>query len=106
MTYSNRAIVARIHEQLDHAWNKEYVKFLDFRGREPRPIDERSFTLISAFFVVSWGFATWQGLSQMIPAIAIAAIVSFASLRFNGFDRAYQQYCRRRAELNQAAQST
>ena len=35
MTYSNRAIVARIHEQLDHAWNKEYVKFLDFRGREP-----------------------------------------------------------------------
>src|SRR5215510_12809633 len=55
MTYSSRAIVARIHEQLDVAWNKEYVKFLDLNGREPRPLDERSIALISAFFVVSWG---------------------------------------------------
>jgi hypothetical protein len=102
MTYSSRAIVTRIHEQLDLAWNKEYVKFLDLNGREPRPLDERSFTLISAFFVVTWGLATWQGLSQMIPAIACAAIVSFASLRFNGFDRAYQQYRERREELNRA----
>jgi hypothetical protein len=106
MTYSSRTIVARIHEQLDLAWRKEYEKFLDFNGREPRPIDKRSFTLISAFFVVSWGLVTWQGLSQMIPAIASAAIVSFASLRFNGFDRAYQQYRQRRAELNQAVRLT
>jgi hypothetical protein len=102
MTYSSRAIVARIHEQLDVAWNKEYVKFLDLNGREPRPIDERSIALISVFFVVSWGLATWQGFSQLIPAIACAAIVSFASLRFNGFQRAYQQYCQRRAQLDQA----
>ena len=106
MTYARRAIVARIHEQIDLAWNRDYVKFLDLNGREPRPIDQWSFTLISAFFVVCWGLATWQGLSQMIPAIAIAAIVSFASLRFNGFDRAYRQYRRRRAELNEADQLT
>jgi hypothetical protein len=97
--YAKRAIVARIHEQIDLAWQKNYVKFLDFNGREPRPLDQRSLTIISAFFVVSWGLSTWQGLTLMIPAIACATIVSLASLRFNEFDRAYQHYCRRRAEL-------
>ena len=97
--YARRAIIARIHEQIDLAWSKKYEQFLDFNGREPRPIDERSLTVISAFFVVSWGLSTWQGLPHMVPAIATATIVSIAALRFQEFDRAYQQYCQRRAEL-------
>jgi len=101
--YAKRAIVVRIQEQIDLSWNKKYATFLDLNGREPRPIDERSFTFISAFFVVSWGVSTWQGMPHMIPAIATATIVSFATLRFNEFDRAYQQYCARRAELKRLA---
>lgn len=97
--YGKRAILARIHEQLDLSWNTTYKRFLDFNGREPRPIDKRSFTIISAFFLVSWGVSTWQGLSQMIPAIASTTIVSLASLRFNEFDRAYRQYRQRQKEL-------
>ena len=97
--YGKRAIIARIHEQLDLSWNKSYKRFLDFSGREPRPIDKRSFTIISAFFLVSWGVSTWQGLSQMIPAIASTTIVSLASLRFNEFDRAYRRYRQRQNEL-------
>jgi hypothetical protein len=97
--YGRRAIIARIHEQLDLSWNESYKRFLDFSGREPRPVDKRSFTIISAFFLVSWGVSTWQGLSQMIPAIASTTIVSLASLRFNEFDRAYRRYRQRRIEL-------
>ena len=97
--YGRREKIARIHEQLDLSWNKTYRRFLDLNGREPRPIDKRSFTIISAFFLVSWGISTWQGLSQMIPAIASTTIVSLASLRFNEFDRAYRRYRQRRNEL-------
>ena len=97
--YAKCAIIARIYEQIDLAWSRKYEEFLDFSGREPRAIDERSLAIISAFFVVSWGLVSWQGLPQMVPAIATITIVSFASLRFHEFDRAYQQYCQRRAEV-------
>src|SRR5712671_6227591 len=47
--------------QIDLAWQKKYPQFLD-NGREPRPLSGRSLLFISAFFVVSWGLSTWQGL--------------------------------------------
>lgn len=104
--YGRRAIIARIHEQMDLSWNKTYERFLDLNGREPRPIDQRSFAIVSAFFLVSWGVSTWQGFSQMIPAIASTTIVSLASLRFNEFERAYRQYRQRRNELTCLAANT
>ena len=84
--------------QIDLAWQKEYEQFLDL-GREPRPVNGRSLMFISAFFVLSWGLSTWNGLAQLTPAIATTTIVSIASLRSNGFDRAYRQYLQQRAEV-------
>ena len=88
---------SKLH-RIDLAWQKEYQQFLD-NGREPRPLDGRSLLFISAFFVVSWGLSAWQGLTQLTPALAATTIVSVASLRFNGFDRAYRQYLQKRAEV-------
>jgi len=98
--YVRRATIALAHENIERTWCKEYVKYLDFNGREPQPINERSFALILAFFVLSWGLATWQGMVHLIPAISVTCIVSFASIRFHQFNRAYEQYSRRRAELS------
>jgi hypothetical protein len=97
--YARRATLALAHESLELAWSKKYVKFLDFSGREPQPINERSLALILAFFVLGWGLATWQGMVHLIPAVSITCIVSVASIRFHEFNRAYQQYSQRRAEL-------
>ena len=97
--YSRRAIIARILEQIDLAWREKYERFLDYSGREPRPLDGRSLLFISAFFVLSWGLSTWQGLAQLTPAIATTTLVSIASLRFSNFDRAYRQYLQQRAEV-------
>src|SRR5258708_5133932 len=97
--YSRRAIVARLLEQIDLAWREKYERFLDYSGREPRPIDGRSLVFIAAFFVLSWGLSTWQGLVQLTPAIATTTIVSIASLRFSNFDRAYRQYLEQRAQV-------
>ena len=83
--------------QIELAWQKRCRQFLD-NGREPRPLDLRSLMFISAFFVVSWGLSTWNGLAQLTPAIATTTIVSIASIRSNGFDRAYRQYLRQRTE--------
>ena len=83
--------------QIDLAWQASREQFLD-NGCEPRPLDGRSVALISAFFVLTWGLTVWGGLAHLTPAITATTIVSFASLRFNGFDRAYQQYLQRRAE--------
>ena len=83
--------------QLDLAWQKKYRQFLD-NGREPRPLDARSLMFISVFFMVSWGLSTWQGLAHLTPAVATTTIVSIASLRSNGFDRAYRQYLQQREE--------
>jgi hypothetical protein len=90
--------------QIDLAWQKEYERFLDL-GREPRPVNERSLMLISAFFMLSWGLSTWNGLAQLTPAIATTTIVSIASIRSNSFDRAYRQYLRQRAEVISLAQA-
>ena len=98
--YARRATIALAHESVELSWCKEYRQFLDFNGREPQPINERSFALILAFFVLSWGLATWQGMVHLIPAISVTCIVSFASIRFRQFNRAYERYCRRRAELS------
>ncbi len=97
--YAQRASIARAHEQIELSWCKKYGVFLDFNGREPQPINERSLALILAFFVLSWGLATWQGMVHLIPAISITCIVSFAAIRFREFNREYQQYSQRRAEL-------
>ena len=98
--YVRRATIALAHESIERSWCKEYVKYLDINGREPQPINERSCALILAFFVLSWGLATWQGMVHLIPAISVTCIVSFASIRFHQFNRAYEQYSRRRAELS------
>jgi hypothetical protein len=55
---------------------------------------------ISAFFVVSWGLSTWQGLAHLNPAIATTTIVSIASLRASSFGRAYRQYRKQRDEAS------
>jgi len=85
--------------QIELAWQKTYPQFLD-HGREPRPLDLRSLMFISAFFVVSWGLSTWQGLANLSPAIATTTIVSIASLRSSSFDRAYRQYRKQREEAS------
>ena len=85
--------------QIDLAWQKKYPQFLD-NGREPRPLSGRSLLFISAFFVVSWGLSTWQGLAHLTPAIATTTIVSMASLRASSFGRAYQQYRKQRDEAS------
>jgi len=85
--------------QIDLAWQEKSGQFLD-HGREPRPLNVRSLLLISAFFMVSWGLSTWQGLAHLSPAIATTTIVSIASLRASSFDRAYRQYLEQR---NQAS---
>ena len=97
--YSQRAIIARVHENIELSWRKRYEQFLDLNRREPQPINERSVGLILGFFVLSWGLATWQGMVHLIPAISLTCIVSFASIRFNGFHRAFQEYSQRRAEV-------
>jgi hypothetical protein len=94
---AQRAAIAR--EQIELSWCKEYRQYLDFNGREPQPINERSLAVILAFFVLSWGLATWQGMLHLVPAISVTCIVSFTSIRFHEFNRAYQQYSQRRAEL-------
>lgn len=81
--------------QMDLAWQEKYQQFLD-NGREPRPLSGRSLLFISAFFVVSWGLSTWQGLAHLTPPIATTAIVSMASLRSSSFGRAYRQYLEQR----------
>jgi len=86
-------------DQIELAWQKEYPQFLD-HGREPRPLNLRSLLFISAFFVVSWGLSTWQGLAHLTPPIATTAIVSMASLRASSFDRAYRQYLQQREEAS------
>ena len=85
--------------QIDLAWQKKCRQFLD-NGREPRPLNGRSLLFISAFFVVSWGLSTWQGLAHLSPAIATTTIVSMASLRSSSFDRAYRQYRQQRKEAD------
>ena len=85
--------------QIDLAWQKKYPQFLD-NGREPRPLSGRSLLFISAFFVVSWGLSTWQGLAHLTPPIATTAIVSMASLRSSSFGRAYRQYLEQRDEAS------
>ena len=97
--YSRRAIIARVHENIELSWRKRYEQFLDLNGREPRPIDERSVALILVFFVLSWGLVTWQGMVSLMPAISLTCIVTFASIRFSGFHRAFQEYSKRRAEV-------
>jgi CHASE2 domain-containing sensor protein len=97
--YARRAAIARAQESIELSWCKKYGQFLDFNGREPQPINERSLALILGFFVLSWGLATWQGMVHLIPAITLTCIVSVASIRFHEFNRAYQQYYQRRAEL-------
>ena len=97
--YAKRALVAQEIEKIDIDWRRRYEEFLDINGREPRAIDARSLAYVSAFFVVSWGLSTWQGVTQLTPLIATTAIVSVASLRFNEFERQYRQYRERRAEV-------
>src|SRR5262245_33741582 len=63
--YSRRALIARVHENIELSWRKRYEQFLDLNGREPRPIDERSVALILVFFVLSWVLATWQGMVHL-----------------------------------------
>ena len=92
---TSRYIIADTRCQVDIAWEKTREQFLD-NGREPRPLDEQSVLLISAFFALTWGLSAWGGQAQLIPAISAATVVSFASLRFNSFDRAYQEYLQRR----------
>jgi hypothetical protein len=92
---TGRYTLADTRTQVDMAWQQTREQFLD-NGHEPRPLDERSVLLISAFFAITWGLSAWGGLTQLIPAITVATIVSFASLRFNSFDRAYQLYLQRR----------
>jgi hypothetical protein len=104
--YSRQAIVARIYENIELSWSKEYRQFLDLNGREPQPINERSLAVILAFFVLSWGLATWQGMVQFIPAISLISIVSVASIRFHEFNRAFQQYSQRRAEISEMLTKT
>jgi hypothetical protein len=98
--YSQRSIILRIHENIETSWRKKYEQYLDFNGREPRPIDERSLAVIMLFFVLSWGASTWLGLVHLVPAISLTTIVSFASIRFSDFNRAYQQYSQRVAEVS------
>lgn len=92
---TGRYNIADARCQVDIAWVMTREQFLD-NGREPGPLDERSVLLISAFFALTWGLSTWGGLAHLIPTISTATVVSFASLRFNNFDRAYQQYLQRR----------
>jgi hypothetical protein len=82
---------------IDLAWQSQREQFLD-SGREPHPLDWQSLALVSAFFALSWGLASWQGMAHLTPAIATATIVNFASLRFSSFNQAYEQYLHRRAE--------
>jgi hypothetical protein len=88
--------------QIELDWQQRYPQFLDY-GREPRPLNLRSLLFISAFFVVSWGLSTWQGLAHLSPAIATTTIVSIASLRASSFSRAYRQYLEQRDEAGALA---
>lgn len=95
--HSAREMGTGVLQQIDLGWQEKYRQFLD-NGREPSPLDGRSLMFISAFFVLSWGLSTWQGLAHLTPAIATTTIVSMASLRSNSFDRAYRQYLQKRKE--------
>src|SRR4051812_42259948 len=97
--YKKRESIVRALDQIDRSWRKQYERYLDFSGREPRPIDKKSFIVISAFFLLSWGLSTWQGLLHLVPAISITTVVSFASLRCVNFNRAYRQYFQERAGI-------
>lgn len=81
--------------QIELAWQKKSREFLD-NGREPRPLNAHSLVYILAFFLISWGLLTWQGLTHLSPAIATTTIVSIASLRSSSFDRAYRHYRQQR----------
>jgi CHASE2 domain-containing sensor protein len=93
---TGRYPIADERRKVDLAWQRKREQFLE-NGNEPRPLDWKSVGLISGFFVVTWGLATWGGLAPLIPAISAATIVSFASLRFSSFERAYEEYRQARA---------
>ena len=52
--YSQRSIILRIHENIETSWRKKYEQYLDFNGREPRPIDERSLAALRVDLATPW----------------------------------------------------